>query len=834
MKKWKQKLAYALGGDIDDPKKRPTAKEIKEKYKTNPYVTNGREIWAEYLDKELPLSKKKVKEVLYSAARTTGVDPSLLYTSAMEEGMGYALSKPDDVSKSYGSWADVNPKAAAQFPVDGFYNYGLDTFGSEYENLKKKGYLPEGFDKRFTVFEALNESKQAVKSAAFASDEDALVAKAAMMRAAGDSLDQYTAKNNLTLSPKARDFFTIASYNAGSAKVKEMLKSYNDAGYLKNDDFLKTDFKPASWNPVYKNVQRRLQNREILNSEGFFEDYSTNNTTDMAKTTTRRYATGGATSSGFDWMNIAKMVPQLSDSLISLFENNPSAQTREPLINASTMRSMVSPYSKFATGGSIDNLSGDELAQLQAMAEEQGMTIEELIQHLQSMEIQEGDSQAELAEELEEGDDLTNPYLEDTEEFAYGGSKKPKKKKLYATGGDNAIEVEGGEVLETPDGAVKKVKGKKHESGGVDVVVPDGTKIYSDRLKIGGKTMKERKLDREKRLEKLTRLIDKNPQDKLLKQTLSRTMEVTSAEENADMMIQNMAKALYDSRGQFATGGYAGGDPRDPYFDKTGWNFPNWEDYMYQLALESPVTPLTRPTTQVNAPVLFEAPGKFPGIAPIQDTEEAGPQMGTNLGVGDYVGMFGNLFNAVAPIVNTQNNAANRKPNVNRFLGFGKDAIDTNLVAQNIAAGQRTSTLTDIETSANSARLRNRNSARGVNTLRALDALTDVNTNEARGKANIGYGNQMIGLLGQKSNLENLQDKMEMSGQAAMDMEDKADIDNYYTNMAENLVNFGNNVQGVGRSLNINKSNRIDANLISQLSQYGLGFDEEGNLITVR
>lgn len=48
--------------------------------------------------------------------------------------------------------------------------------------------------------------------------------------------------------------------------------------------------------------------------------------------------------------------------------------------------------------------------------------------------------------------------------------------------GGNA-EVEKEEVLQQPNGQVNQVNGPSHELGGVDVNIPDGTKIFSDRLK---------------------------------------------------------------------------------------------------------------------------------------------------------------------------------------------------------------------------------------------------------------------------------------------------------------------------------------------------------------
>ena len=77
--------------------------------------------------------------------------------------------------------------------------------------------------------------------------------------------------------------------------------------------------------------------------------------------------------------------------------------------------------------------------------------------------------------------------------------------RVAAYGGSN-IEVEGDEVAQYPTGDLIQFNGPKHENGGIDVNLPNGTDIYSDRISIDNKTMAQRKLEREKNAAKYSKM----------------------------------------------------------------------------------------------------------------------------------------------------------------------------------------------------------------------------------------------------------------------------------------------------------------------------------------
>lgn len=89
-----------------------------------------------------------------------------------------------------------------------------------------------------------------------------------------------------------------------------------------------------------------------------------------------------------------------------------------------------------------------------------------------------------------------NPF---TPTFPYGGLIP------YQQGGLVGAEVEDDEVLQRPNGNIRKVDGAKHAQGGIDVNEPAGTRVYSDReiYKPTGKTFAQEAESIMKRLAQL-------------------------------------------------------------------------------------------------------------------------------------------------------------------------------------------------------------------------------------------------------------------------------------------------------------------------------------------
>ena len=317
---------------------------------------------------------------------------------------------------------------------------------------------------------------------------------------------------------------------------------------------------------------------------------------------------------------------------------------------------------------------------------------------------------------------------------------------IYGTGGKVPINVEGNEIVETPNGKISEIKGQSHNEGGVDIEVPKGTEIFSKRIKgPDGKTMAERKKYRELKLSKLQKLYDSNSTDKILKNTLDRTRENFQIQEEQDLQTMEMARQLSLTK-KFATGGV--------------------------------VSPLS---------------------------------------LGDIIGTTGQLISTFKPMQNTIANRAGDIPNINAFKNYGKEGLNKLEESKQYINQIRDSNLQDLELTRASQISRNRNSARGVNTMRALDLSTDLGVNNTKSNIYNQFAQAMQQIYGQEATLENNQDKYVMTYEQQRDENDRKDRDEYYAQMAKDIAAKGKGLQHIGKNVNEIKTRNVTGNLINQI-----------------
>lgn len=613
-------------------------------------------------------------------------------------------------------------------------------------------------------------------------------------------------------------------------------------------------------------------------------------------------------------------------------------------------------------------------------------------------------------------------------------SQSPYSK--YANGGqvpqNIPVEVEGEEMYEMPNGQVGEFEGPSHEQGGIipttngEIGLPEGTEVFSKRLKVDGKSMADRKKIRENNVAKLEKLLNKNPSDKFIREALKRQKETAELEEQSDMAIQQQANqkqqmqeqaqqgmmqeqamaglmqdpAMMQQMGMMMYGGkLANGTPpyglTNPFIptytapqvnnlqmtdanylqkfdealmknnlnitspdnivrDNVGFipelqtydynnlitNKPNVTDTNPPFFTEDQLNMLTNP--QVNPldirekkggvdvksipemnPIttenlanpftsVYTAPqtGAYPtikepatsgqlptyplamGVDPMSDIvqqaimkgmpdpmagkyplkkgnkfmnflnkaanetgdfftglfdkkgkpKKEGDKKGETKSTGelpftagDYMGMAGTLFGGLAPMTTTMLNRMMTPKNQNFFREFGAEGLRAMQEAQALSAINRDKQLADIKLGEEASRQRGRNTARGVNTLRAMDISSDIAANQAQNQAYNAYAQQMMQMLGQKAQMENMQDQMVMQGEYQRDLADRQDVDQFYTNLAQNFASQSELMQKQGRDMNQAQYNKMILEMSPMFSKYGIGVEmRNGKVVFVK
>jgi len=456
--------------------------------------------------------------------------------------------------------------------------------------------------------------------------------------------------------------------------------------------------------------------------------------------------------------------------------------------------------------------------------------------------------------------------------FAYGGQVP-----------NIPVEVEGNEVVQTPDGQVAQVSGPNHESGGVQANLPEGTQVFSKRLEKEGKNLANRKLEREAKLNKLESMLAKNPNDKSLQNTYNRMKSVLEQEEKSDLMMQEQINQVTESMQQMAYGGkvkqYRTGGVVDDedysnyylsdgsYDSQTGVikKTPFLQDYLTkpldydeskysmanlndkQIYLPSgqslykdknwtqnfETSPSYVGNTQVQNPMLAEEElldanlnNKMKSLLNPVNSNNPTSSMYT---VGDQLGFMGLGMGAVTPGLMTGLNRIGDKKNINPYTNFGREALGSNAASMSQTQGYRDQNIAINNLGYQTALKQNQNSSRSVNTTRGLNIASDQVLNNANLKVNEAYAQNMQKLYGDRAQLQNARDAQVMQGEGTRDMNDRRDRDNFYTQFNQDLNTFSDRTMIAGKNMNTKLADQDFLDMLPHLNSRGIGIRKGKN-----
>ena len=390
--------------------------------------------------------------------------------------------------------------------------------------------------------------------------------------------------------------------------------------------------------------------------------------------------------------------------------------------------------------------------------------------------------------------------------------------RVAAYGGSN-IEVEGDEVAQYPTGDLIQFNGPKHENGGIDVNLPNGTDIYSDRISIDNKTMAQRKLEREKTAAKYSKMYEKNKSADV-KSTLDRILEINAQQEAFDLEIQGTANRLTPQNGMTPKAVYGVPGP-------TKRNYSSFfRDILASVQtddLSEVATTATADTSTASSSLkgATEDPSFLSGLydQALSGLTNYFQSAGSPTG-GDIVGTIGNLMQANNPRKLTLANRAGDQPNVNAFKNYGKNALAKLDQAKGSLQGNLDSALLDIDKSAQAATKTNSNGARSINTARALNLATQSVAQDAKAKANVEYANMLTQMLTGEAAMLNDIDARVMTGDQNANEADRMDRDAFFTQLSKDEVARGQAISGVGKNMNALKEREYNQNMLDAMFDY--------------
>lgn len=399
--------------------------------------------------------------------------------------------------------------------------------------------------------------------------------------------------------------------------------------------------------------------------------------------------------------------------------------------------------------------------------------------------------------------------------------------RVAAYGGSN-IEVEGDEVAQYPTGDLIQFKGPKHENGGIDVNLPNGTDIYSDRISIDNKTMAQRKLEREKNAAKYSKMYEKD-KSTTVKSTLDRVLEINAQQEAFDLEIQGTANRLTPQNGM---------TPKAAYGVGPGPTQRNYSSFFRDILasvqtddLSEVATTETEDTSTASSSLkgatedTTKNTTKNPSfLNNLYDQALSGltnyfQSAGSPTG-GDIVGTIGNLMQANNPRKLTLANRAGDQPNVNAFKNYGKNALAKLDQAKGSLQGNLDSALLDIDKSAQAATRTNSNGARSINTARALNLATQSVAQDAKAKANVEYASMLTQMLTGEAAMLNDIDARVMTGDQNANEADRMDRDAFFTQLSKDEVARGQAISGVGKNMNALKEREYNQNMLDAMFDY--------------
>ena len=170
--------------------------------------------------------------------------------------------------------------------------------------------------------------------------------------------------------------------------------------------------------------------------------------------------------------------------------------------------------------------------------------------------------------------------------------------------------------------------------------------------------------------------------------------------------------------------------------------------------------------------------------------------------LGNALGIYGNYKAGSADEKAYLQAKASQTANTNAYKHYGKEALKTldesKLFAKQMGDIQRS----EVELARRTATDQNRKTARGINTMRAMDLASQAGANRLDMQAYAQEAQQIQQILGQEANLKQQIDQVVMSGEESRDLRDRDDKANLLNMQTRADIAKGNSYSHIGKNIN--------------------------------
>ena len=185
--------------------------------------------------------------------------------------------------------------------------------------------------------------------------------------------------------------------------------------------------------------------------------------------------------------------------------------------------------------------------------------------------------------------------------------------------------------------------------------------------------------------------------------------------------------------------------------------------------------------------------------------------------LGDIVGLGGDAISSLSGYFNTLRDRATDTPNINYYKGFGQDGLQKTQQMEQYVQQMLGDSYRDIAQNNAALASSERNSARGINTLRGLDIGRSMATDDAKRKALDSASQMMMNIYGQEAQQMDKRDAMVMQGEEKRDTADRMNKDNYLSQMGKDLQSLGYGIQKTGSDINTIKTRNVTNTILNQI-----------------